>query len=297
MASYRFLSGRHVAVAALVAAVGVTAAANSSSLPAVHAMPLAVAQRHDPVKNKKRRDDGLFQSTNWSGYSVTGADGSVTIASGSWIVPAVTCDTTSAQYSSFWVGIDGFNSNTVEQTGTDSDCSGKTPQYYAWFEFYPKASYLINASAIGNIGPGTVMSATITLDPATSIYTVTLVNNSSSNKTFSIQQKVASARASSAEWIAEAPSSGGVLTIANFGTAQFLNSRATIGGANGTIGSFLEDGCSSASCSDVVQELTMVQPTGAGGQPSSLDKKTGGAFSVAYVPPSTQPPPKKHGKG
>ena len=26
---------------------------------------------------------------------------------------------------------------TVEQTGTDSDCNGGSPVYYAWYEFYP----------------------------------------------------------------------------------------------------------------------------------------------------------------
>src|SRR5438128_10107784 len=36
-----------------------------------------------------RAHDGSFQSTNWSGYAVTGAAGSVSDAKGSWIVPAI----------------------------------------------------------------------------------------------------------------------------------------------------------------------------------------------------------------
>src|SRR5690348_12236358 len=63
-----------------------------------------------------------FCSTNWSGYAVTGPNGSVSSVQGSWIVPSVTCAKHSATYSSYWVGIDGFSSGTVEQTGTDSDC-------------------------------------------------------------------------------------------------------------------------------------------------------------------------------
>ena len=43
----------------------------------------------------------------------------------------------SAQYASFWVGLDGFTSSSVEQTGTDSDCSGRTPDYYGWYEMFP----------------------------------------------------------------------------------------------------------------------------------------------------------------
>src|SRR5213592_3480117 len=56
-----------------------------------------------------RTHDGSFQSTNWSGYAVTGPSGSVSDAKGSWTVPAIqgSCPSTN-QYSSFWVGIDGL---------------------------------------------------------------------------------------------------------------------------------------------------------------------------------------------
>src|SRR5713226_10107549 len=92
-----------------------------------------------------RTHEGSFTSTNWSGYAVTGSKGSVTDAKGSWTVPAIvgSCPSTN-QYSSFWVGIDGFNSGSVEQTGTDSDCQNGQPVYYAWFEFYPHASFIVN---------------------------------------------------------------------------------------------------------------------------------------------------------
>ena len=56
--------------------------------------------------------DGLNNSpaysTNWSGYAVTASTSAVTKVQGSWTVPTVTG--TSTAYSSFWVGIDGFNS-------------------------------------------------------------------------------------------------------------------------------------------------------------------------------------------
>src|SRR5207245_10104944 len=70
-----------------------------------------------------RAHDGSFQSTNWSGYAVTGSSSSISIARGSWTVPSIqgSCPRTN-QYSSFWVGIDGFNSGTVAQTSKDSDC-------------------------------------------------------------------------------------------------------------------------------------------------------------------------------
>src|SRR5437870_11189269 len=104
-----------------------------------------------------RVHDGSFQSTNWSGYAVTGASGSVSDAKGSWTVPAIqgTCPGTN-QYSSFWVGIDGFSSGTVEQTGTDSDCQNGAPTYYAWYEFYPHPSFLISGLTVR---PGDHMTA------------------------------------------------------------------------------------------------------------------------------------------
>src|SRR4051794_32080572 len=61
-------------------------------------------------------------SSNWSGYAVTG--GTYTSVSASWTEPSVSCSGTA--YSSFWVGLDGDTSSTVEQTGTDADCSGST---------------------------------------------------------------------------------------------------------------------------------------------------------------------------
>src|SRR5438445_5364642 len=102
-----------------------------------------------PRSLSPRMHDCSFQSTNWSGYAVTGASGSVSDAKGSWTVPAIqgTCPGTN-QYSSFWVGIDGFSTGTVEQTGTDSDCQNGVPTYYAWYEFYPHPSFLINGLTI-----------------------------------------------------------------------------------------------------------------------------------------------------
>src|SRR5262245_47089269 len=68
-------------------------------------------------------------STNWSGYAVTGPNGSVSDVKASWYVPTASCPPSPNQYASFWVGIDGYSSNTVEQIGTDSDCQNGTPVY------------------------------------------------------------------------------------------------------------------------------------------------------------------------
>src|ERR1700761_8860067 len=79
---------------------------------------------------------GSTTSTNWSGYVLTGGSGAFSSVSSSWTEPAATCSS-GTQYAAFWVGLDGYNSDSVEQTGSDSDCSGGTPDYYGWYEMYP----------------------------------------------------------------------------------------------------------------------------------------------------------------
>ena len=102
------------AAVAVVAIVGTgTAAAIGRSGATAHAAPGAPNHK---ISNST--------STNWSGYAVAG--GTYTTVTASWVQPAVTCSGTA--YSSFWVGIDGDTSNTVEQTGTEADCSSGSPR-------------------------------------------------------------------------------------------------------------------------------------------------------------------------
>ncbi|HZY70663.1 MAG TPA: G1 family glutamic endopeptidase [Thermoplasmata archaeon] len=184
---------------------------------------------------------GSTSSSNWAGFAATGSKGSVTFVKGSWIVPKIqgTCPA-GYRYSSFWVGIDGFTSGSVEQTGTDSDCQGGSPTYYAWYEFYPKPSHVITSLTVS---AGDTISASVTY--ASGKFT-TKITDTATGKSYSATAKVAAAR-TSAEWIAEAPSSStGVLPLADFGTVPFGidytsvkgTDNATISGTNGAVGSF-----------------------------------------------------------
>jgi hypothetical protein len=169
---------------------------------------------HRTIKDRVDIEDGTSTSTNWSGYAVTGTD--FTSATASWIVPeARNCNASQDQYSSFWVGIDGFASSSVEQTGTDSDCSGGSPSYYAWYEFYPNPSFTINNM---DVRPGDKMSARVTF--ANNEFTVS-IKDERSGQSFHTSQAVSGAARSSAEWIAEAPASNTVLPLADFGTVDF----------------------------------------------------------------------------
>src|SRR5438552_384168 len=231
----------------------------------VHGLTIASHQLRPIIVHHVR--DTTVGSYNWSGYAVNGAVGSVTDVKGSWKVPAVTCAPGETSYSSFWTGIDGFNSSTVEQTGTDSDCQNGVPTYYAWFEFFPHPLFLINGLTIT---PGDHMTAEANFNGR---FTVT-ITDTTTGVSFSTSAKVHSAQRSSAEWIAEAPSSsGGVLPLADFGTVSFSADTATVSGVTGAIGSF----------GSSVQVITMVSSSGAvKAQPSSLSGTNGDSFSVTW---------------
>jgi hypothetical protein len=197
------------------------------------------------IRDKFDHGNGTAESTNWSGYAATGS--SFTSAEGSWIVPASNCNGVAAQrYAAFWVGIDGYNSSTVEQTGTMNVCVGKTPSYYAWYEFYPQP--MVEVPSV-RVTPGDRISASVVYNGSTQAFTLTITNQTT-GRSYNTSSKVPGANRSSAEWIAEAPcctNSGGILPLPNFGTASFGEDFTAITGTNfatdnansGSIGSFL----------------------------------------------------------
>jgi hypothetical protein len=218
----------------------------------------------------------VSDSTNWSGYAVTGS--SFTSAKASWTIPTVNCSTTPNTYSSFWVGLDGWTSSTVEQTGTDSDCDGKSPSYYAWYEFYPNPSILISSVAVS---PGNHMSASVTYSG--SEFTISITNEST-GKTYSKSSKVSGAKRSSAEWIAEAPcctNAGGILPLSDFGTVDFGDDYTGVSGTNDATDSSVSGPISDFGTA--VNEAIMVNgSTGADeAVPSSLSSD-GTSFTVAW---------------
>ena len=216
------------------------------------------------------------QSTNWSGYAVEGT--SFTKALGSWTVPTVNCSQTPSTYSSFWVGIDGWTSSTVEQTGTDSDCSGKRASYYAWYEFYPNPSILISSVPVS---PGNHISASVTYNGSNFTITIT---NVSTGKSFSKTSSVRGAKRTSAEWIAEAPCctrSGGILPLADFGIVDFgqdftgvsSTNDATASGVSGPIGAF---------GNNIFESIMVNGNTGADEAVPSALSSDGTSFSVTW---------------
>jgi len=250
--------------------------------PGFRALLRPPAKTHAPVIIRHRQGSAVT-STNWGGYAVTGANGSVTDVQGSWTVPGVTCASAGSQYSSFWIGIDGYDSNTVEQIGTDSDCQNGHPQYYAWYEFYPHGSFNVPIT----VNQGDTMQAEVSFSPGTGTFKVTIcgtkTNLTCDMKTngFSISQKMPNAKMSSAEWIAEAPYSGGVLPLSDFGTVNFMNVQATVGKT-------LNSGLAGFSVNNVFA-ITMDNPDGATSIPAAYMPSSGTALSnffITYYPPN-----------
>lgn len=216
------------------------------------------------------------ESTNWSGYAVEGS--SFTSSKASWIVPTVNCSKTPNTYAAFWVGIDGWTSSTVEQTGTDSDCNGSSPSYYAWYEFYPNPSFLISTVPVS---PGNKMSASVTYNGTE--FTITITNETT-GKSYSKSARVRSAKRSSAEWIAEAPcctNSGGILPLSDFGTVDFgedytditSTNYATDSSVTGPIGDF---------GSNVFESIMVNGTTGADEAVPSALSSDGSSFTVTW---------------
>ena len=235
----RYLCGAIVGVLATAAALSATGGGATPSM-----------------RNARNHRISNSTSTNWSGYAVTGSK--FTTVSAAWTEPTVTCSGTA--YSSFWVGLDGDTSNTVEQTGTDADCSGSTPQYYAWYEMYPK--FPVNLG--GTVRPKDQLSATVTTDGHGN-FTLTISDTTQgwSNTT---SAKLRSAKLSSAEVIAEAPSSsGGVLPLANFGTVSFSGASA--------------NGSALTSRTPHIDPITMANGSTVKAQPGPIGN---GSFSVTW---------------
>jgi hypothetical protein len=204
-------------------------------------------------------------SYNWGGYAVcvpqadcaalTGAPGTVTDVVGSWVVPAIVgnghqdnsgrgdpqgqgcSDNENTWYDDAdWVGIDGFVSGTVEQTGTSSDCYYGQAYYYAWYEFYPAPSILISSITVH---PGDTITAEVT--NAGGMFTTTLTDQRTHQSFTSPATAVPGALTDSAEWISESAYFDGFLALTQTQPVQFFDAQATIGGVTQGISAWGSD--------------------------------------------------------
>ncbi len=168
-------------------------------------------------------------STNWSGYAAT--TGTYTSVSASWTQPAGTCRS-GDQYAAFWVGLDGYTSSTVEQTGSEVDCVGSRAEYYAWYEMYPGPS----ENYSNTVRAGDHFNASVTYEGSNKF--ALFIQDTTQGWSHTTTATLRNAARSSAEVIVEAPcctSSGGILPLTDFGTVNITGSLAN-GSALGNAG-------------------------------------------------------------
>jgi hypothetical protein len=167
-------------------------------------------------------------SLNWSGYAVTGKT-PFNYVSSEFTVPAVTCNGTAHVYTSNWVGLDGFNDDTVEQDGTAAFCQRptyETPIYYAWIEMFPAPTV-----ETFRVSPGDVISASVRYTNGKFNLTITDVTK---GLTKTVTSACSSCERASAEWIIERPAGCNktetkcfLFALANFGTSTLSENVAS----------------------------------------------------------------------
>ena len=223
-----------------------------------------------PITDRHKTGRGDSASTNWSGYAAYNT--SFRHVEGDWTVPTANCSAVRGQQvtiAAAFVGIDGFLSNTVEQSGTDTDCIGKTPFYIAWYEFYPDRAVFLDQDTYP-VDPGDQMHAEVSVSGSTATLTL---QNLTQSWTLAPAPSLSSSSFdfSSAEWIMEAPSN----RLTNFGTINFANASAAGGGTtNGAIDDFTND------------KITMVTRNGRATRATPSNLTGGGtAFAVTFNHP------------
>ncbi len=248
-------------LAAIVPAIGMLAAtvtaASAQTATAATARPSASAQaqalarsaieklavgqhplnRPAGIVSKPGKPEGLTDvtSTNWSGYADTGS--SFSKVSASWTEPSATCSSGAEQLAAFWVGIDGYSSSSVEQDGTLIECYRSQAYQYTWWEMYPTNSIQVVGQTLA---AGDAITSTVTRSGTS--YTLTVTDSTHSADSFTKTETCSSCANTSAEWIAEAPSSSSsVYPLANFGSWTASNASVTEGSTSGTISSFTDD--------------------------------------------------------
>lgn len=223
------MSHRSLGRAVALGAAGATALfaapaafASTAPVPAAGQVNAAMAAHESHgLHALSHRSATTVSSSNWSGYAATGGTGSFTSVSASWVQPTLTC-TSKTTYSSFWVGLDGYNNSALEQTGTEADCIGGRAEYGAWWEVLPAAEspYSVTVRA------GDSMTASVT-DNGDGTFTMTLTDSTEGWTKTTTADGSSGYQDSSAEVIAEATEvNGSIAKLSNFGRVTFTNATA-----------------------------------------------------------------------
>ena len=168
------------------------------------------------------KNQTVTYSYNWSGPVIYDANKpfATSYILGYWIVPRAQQTFRAADstwdYSSQWVGIDGFGSNDVLQAGTEVDAfdngAGGTAQFYSfWIEWYPFSETRVDSTKFPVSAGDTVIVEVWNTSPTNGY---AFLENLSTGKwlSFNLQPpNGTSLQGTSAEWVVERPSVNGSL--------------------------------------------------------------------------------------
>ncbi len=232
---WTYLVGLFFTVAACVLLTGCTANPESSSQTITPTIsPNLTQPTTTPLSTVPPSREST--SVNWAGYVVQTSFGSpqsnaIDAVEASWNVSSVDCTSTAGDYSaSFWIGIDGYSSSSIIQIGTESDCTGGSPQYYCWYELFPQNAVILAL----NINPGDEVHARIEYI-GNDTFRLTITDTTNGDSFFTTVVSPGADR-NSAEWIVEAPVyRGRILMLSDFGPVDFVNTSVTVDGVTGPI--------------------------------------------------------------
>jgi hypothetical protein len=188
-------------------------------------MPASVAAASNSIAGITK-----LTSQNWAGYAVT--RGKFKRIRATFYVPIMNCKGAPDSFSSHWVGLDGFKSNTVEQEGIEADCIGGKEQVFAWREIFPRPEQPFTTL---RIRPGDSITATTTFTRGRFKMKVK-DNTTGHSRTATHRCARATCRRNSAEVISEAPTvNGSQASLAPYGAQAYSsisirNARGRTGG-------------------------------------------------------------------
>jgi hypothetical protein len=252
MRSKRFFVTAALTATAMVCAVGVTGLpATASTTATIPAADTAASQPGGPMVVPTSSGITANVSTtvtiseNWSGYAVAG-NKQYNYVHSTFVEPTITCPGVADQWSSNWVGLDGYNDQTVEQDGTAAWCGGTdhtTAKYEAWYEMFPANS--VNVFAVH---PGDIIDTSVSYSDTTSEFSLT-VSDLTTGKTATTSAACSTCERASAEWIIERPALCNaaetkcfITELADFGTSTMGGDEASVdGGAVKGVGAFNND--------------------------------------------------------
>jgi hypothetical protein len=276
------------AVAASALALTLAPAASASTQSAspkpvtlLHGFHLAVGARLPRTVLPHLPRATTVDSQNWSGYAaVAKADVALRYVTSTFKVPSVNCaqvaiGSAGQTYAAEWVGLDGFNDSTVEQTGVDSYCDSTSgaATNQAWYEMYP-----LDPVVFTGVRAGDTIWVSVYFNNSTNEYQLFL-DDKTTGSTMQTDQPCPTGSTcdrTSAEVISEDPGGAvaGGINLADFAAVNYSTSDVT--SRDGTRGTLAAGGLWTST------EIIMQDPSGnAMATPSALTD--GGAdFSITW---------------